>query len=82
MAARARLLGIDVRAGVAEDLPFGDGAFDFVLMVTTICFLDDVPKAFREARRVIRPGGSIVIGFIDRESTLGKEYERGRSGSL
>jgi SAM-dependent methyltransferase len=68
--------GIEVHFGVGENLPCKDSSFDFVLLVTTICFLDDVPAALGEAYRVIRPGGYILVGFIDRESTLGKVYEK------
>jgi SAM-dependent methyltransferase len=66
--------GIDAVDGVAEYLPFPDASFDYVLMVTTICFVDDVGEALREAHRVLRPGGCIVIGFVDRESPLGRRY--------
>jgi ubiquinone/menaquinone biosynthesis C-methylase UbiE len=74
MAAKARMLGIEVYPGVAEKLPFPDEKFNFVLMVTTICFVDDVRKSFREALRVLKPGGSIIVGFVDKESELGKKY--------
>jgi SAM-dependent methyltransferase len=74
MAEHARKKGIEVIAGVAENLPYQNEEFDFCLMVTTVCFLDDRDLAFREAHRVLRPGGSFVIGFVDRESRLGKEY--------
>mgnify|MGYP006304620659 FL=1 len=40
----ARKRGIDAREGLAENLPFDDSQFDFALMVTTICFLDDIEK--------------------------------------
>lgn len=75
MAEVARKRGIEVVHGVAEHLPFADGEFDHALMVTTVCFLDDMDMAFQEARRVLKPGGSFVIGFIDRESPRGKEYQ-------
>ncbi len=75
MAAKARRQGINVYPGVAEALPFADGKFDFILMVTTICFLDDVFMSFREAVRVLKSGGSIIAGFIDKESDRGKQYE-------
>ena len=75
MAEVARKRGIEVVHGVAEHLPFVDGEFDHALMVTTVCFLDDMDMAFQEARRVLKPGGSFVIGFVDRESPLGKEYQ-------
>lgn len=81
MAEKATALGIDVHPGTAEHLPFSDGVLDLVLMVTTICFVDDVPRAFAEARRVLRPGGSIVVGFIDGESGPGRRYDESRSAS-
>jgi SAM-dependent methyltransferase len=75
MAELARKKGIEVVPGVAEHLPFMDSEFAFVLMVTTVCFLDDMEMAFREVHRVLKPGGSFVIGFVDRDSPLGKDYQ-------
>ncbi|MHB9033609.1 MAG: class I SAM-dependent methyltransferase, partial [Anaerolineae bacterium] len=74
MAKRARELGITVFDGAAEQLPSPDGSFDYVLMVTTICFVDDVPQSFREARRVLKPGGYLIIGLVDKESEIGRHY--------
>jgi ubiquinone/menaquinone biosynthesis C-methylase UbiE len=37
--------------------------------------LDDVPSALAEAYRVLKSGGYILIGFVDRESPLGEIYE-------
>jgi ubiquinone/menaquinone biosynthesis C-methylase UbiE len=71
----ARKKGIEVFHGVAEQLPFTDGEFDLALMITTVCFLDDMDMAFQEVRRVLKPGGSFVIGFVDRDSPLGQEYQ-------
>jgi len=68
--------GIEVMDGVAEFLPYKDAQFDFVLMVTTICFLDDIEAAFNETYRVLKPEGYFIIGFIDKESPLGQFYER------
>ena len=72
----ARQRGITVLEGVAEALPFADCSFDFALMVTVICFLDDVDQAFREACRILKQHGTLVIGFIDRESELGQRYSQ------
>ncbi|MFI9654890.1 methyltransferase domain-containing protein [Guyparkeria sp. GHLCS8-2] len=66
--------GIEGVEGVAEDLPFASGRFDYALLVTTICFLDSPEAMVGEARRVLRPGGRLVIGFIDRDSPLGQAY--------
>lgn len=74
MAVKAKRSGIDVSLAVAEALPFKDGVFDFVLMVTSICFFDDVSAAFNETWRVLKRGGSIIIGFVDSQSGLGKRY--------
>jgi SAM-dependent methyltransferase len=81
MAIKAKSQGIRVYRGVAEALPFSDGSFDFVLMVTTICFVDDVSKSFREAYRVLKPGGCIIVGFVDKDSDLGREYADKRNTS-
>ena len=68
--------GIDVVGGVAEKLPYKNESFDFALMVTVICFLDEVGMAFKEAFRVLKSGGILIIGFIERNSFLGKLYKQ------
>ena len=66
--------GISVVQGIAEALPFSDHSFDYALSVTTICYVDDVGAMLQEAYRVLKPGGKLVIGFIDRTSKLGQHY--------
>jgi ubiquinone/menaquinone biosynthesis C-methylase UbiE len=68
--------GVEVIGAVAENLPLADSQFDFVLMVTTICFLDDIAASFKEAYRILKPKGTLVIGFVDRDSLLGKKYQK------
>lgn len=74
MAEFARQRGVEVLEGVAEALPFANASFDFALMVTVVCFLDDAAEAFREAGRILKPQGTLIVGFIDRESPLGRQY--------
>lgn len=81
MAAKARKQGIEVYPGIAEALPFEDGRFDVVLLVTTICFVDDILQTFNESFRVLKPGGCIIVGFVDSESELGRQYARNREKS-
>jgi SAM-dependent methyltransferase len=78
----ARDKGLDVIGGAAEALPFKDCTFDFALMVTTICFVDNPEAALQEAYRVLKPNGSLVIGFVDKDSLIGRLYMRKRHESL
>jgi SAM-dependent methyltransferase len=81
MAEVAKKKGLDVVFGVAENLPYKDSGFDFCLMVTTVCFLDDIDLAFQEAYRVLKPSGSFIIGFVDKNSPIGRAYEQRKNES-
>jgi ubiquinone/menaquinone biosynthesis C-methylase UbiE len=81
MADIARKRGIIVVEAMAEDLPFDNVSFDFVLMVTTICFLRNPLQGLQEAKRVLKPGGYMIIGMIDKESPLGRIYEAKKNNS-
>ena len=81
MAEIARSKGIEVIEGVAEALPVEDESFDFALMVTTICFVDDPLLSLQEIRRILKPEGYVIIGFVDRDSALGQQYEKNREES-
>jgi len=59
--------GLDLRVARAEQVPFGDGSFDRVAYVLSVHLLDR-PAAFREARRVLRPGGRLVVATFDPRS--------------
>jgi SAM-dependent methyltransferase len=52
--------GTFAQAG-AEELPFGDGAFDLVLSVFAVIFAEDPERAACEIVRVLAPGGRAVI---------------------
>jgi len=71
----ARERGIEVVKGVAEWLPFRDDTFDTALVVTTICFVDDIPRTLAEAERTLKPDGALVIGYIDKDSPVGQMYQ-------
>ena len=55
--------GVDVRHGVAEQLPFGDGTVDASLASLVIGFMTDPRAGVAEMRRVTRPGGRLALSF-------------------
>lgn len=67
--------GVTSVRAIAEALPFTSNSFDYALSVTTICFVDDATIMLSEAYRILKPGGHLVIGFIDRTSKLGEHYQ-------
>jgi SAM-dependent methyltransferase len=81
MAEFARGRGLKVIRAVAEALPFAAAAFDQVLMVTVLCFVNDPVRALAEAARVLTASGQLLIGMIDKDSPLGRLYEARRHES-
>lgn len=67
---KARILGAPVTFLQArgERLPFPDQCFDIVLAVTVLCFVEDAVAFLREVARVLRPGGRLVIGELNKSS--------------
>ena len=54
--------GLDkVRLGAAEELPYEDGTFDLVTALDVVEHLDDDLAGLREMRRVLRPGGRVLL---------------------
>lgn len=70
----ARQRGINAIVGYGEDLPYEDESFGAVFLIVTLCFVKDPIKVLREAWRVLKKGGKIYIGFVPRESELGRVY--------
>lgn len=52
---------VTVLGGTADRLPVGDGEEDAVVFSQVLCSVGDVPAALREARRVLAPGGALLI---------------------
>ena len=70
-AARAQYAGelasgrLEVHVGDVGRLPLGDGSVDRVLTVNTVYFWPDLGAAFGEIRRVLAPGGRLVVAIRD-----------------
>lgn len=76
----ARRRGIEVVRGFGGALPFKSGRFDFVLIVFVLEFVDDLRGFLGEAARILRDGGALVAGLIDRDSSWGRHF-RSRSAA-
>ncbi len=63
----------------AKALPFQDMVFDGVLFNMTLCFVDNPQLALREAYRVLRNSGFIVVSFVRKDSQLGYFYQTKKS---
>lgn len=81
MAEIAGLKGMQIVNAKAENLPFDGELFDFTLFVTTICFLQNIDESFKEAHRITKKSGFIVVAFIDKNSEIGHYYQNKRKES-
>jgi len=77
----AKKRGIEAIQGLGENLPFKDSTFDFVLIVVTLCFVEDPEYVLSEASRVLKNGGRLIIGEINKDSQLGRLYDAKRKKS-
>ncbi len=65
MAQRARDRGLDVRIGSVCDLPFEDDQFDLTYSFKVLAHIPYIEAAVREAVRVTRPGGHLLLEFYN-----------------
>ena len=71
-----------LRLAEAETLPFGDNTFDLVLSVLSLEFVNSPQDAVSEMFRVIKPGGRLVIGTLNKYSLWALKRKTGRALGL
>lgn len=78
----AQQRGVQVIGGLAEQLPLKNSGFSYALMVTVVCFLNNVSKAFQEAHRILKKDGYFIVALIDRNSPVGQVYSAQKRQSV
>jgi SAM-dependent methyltransferase len=71
----AKRRGITVLRARGEEQVFDQEAFGTVFFIATLCFVDSPSAVFREAYRILKPEGKVVLGLVLRESPWGKFYQ-------
>jgi SAM-dependent methyltransferase len=59
--ARRHRIAADIVDGIGESIPFPDNSFDSVHVGLVLCSVDDVAATLGEIRRVLAPGGRLVV---------------------
>ena len=51
-------------------------------LYTSICFVDDIYRSFKEAHRILKESGTLITGFIDKNSPIGIKYSEHKEKSV
>ncbi len=74
--------GVSVLHATAENLPYKSNFFDYVLMNFCISYFKNLHEAFKEAHRILKDKGCIIVGFVKANSIIAKDYESRASKSF
>lgn len=69
---------ITIQRSGAEQLPFAAGSFDAVVFSQVLLYVPDVLGALKEAHRVLRPGGQVLICDTDWDSLVVHTHDKER----
>jgi ubiquinone/menaquinone biosynthesis C-methylase UbiE len=72
----AETRGIKTVRAYGEYLPFRDNTFGCILIIVTLCFVKRPLDVLKEAKRVLKKDGSMVIGLVPKDSPWGIFYEK------
>jgi SAM-dependent methyltransferase len=77
----ARSRGVTGYLARGEDKFFDEGSFGTVFLIVTLCFVVSPSAVLREAHRILKDGGKVVLGLVLRESPWGQFYlEKKKAG--
>jgi len=72
----ARRRGVNAFLGRGEQALFNEESFGTVFLIVTLCFLDSPLDVLIEAKRILAPGGKLVLGLVLKESPWGQLYQQ------
>lgn len=70
----AKKRGILVASAKGEKLPFKDNTLGTIFILFTLCFVDDPMEVLEETYRLLKHGGKVILGIINKGSSWGKLY--------
>ena len=75
--ARRHGIAVDIVDGIGESIPFPDSSFDSVHVGLVLCSVDDVAATLGEIRRVLAPGGRLVVlEHVRGDGAMGRFQDR------
>ena len=68
--------GANATLDFGDNLKFEDSTFDYIAIIFTLCFAENPKKVIEASRRVLKSGGKLIIGIVDKNTFLGQSYQR------
>ncbi len=68
----SRTRNINVIQAIGEELPLAGRCAGSIFILFTLCFLADPKRVFTECYRILRPGGSLVLGMVPASGFWGR----------
>ncbi|KAA0257066.1 class I SAM-dependent methyltransferase [Deferribacter autotrophicus] len=72
---------VNIVEGVAEYLPIKTGVMNWTVMITTICFVVAPLLSIKEMYRILKKNGKCALGFVDKDSPIGRLYQKKKEKS-
>ncbi len=72
----AKRRNIKVLQAKGETLPFKDKSFGTIYLILTFCFAEKPESILKEAYRVLKPKGRLILAEVEKNSSWGRFYRK------